>query len=415
LVSCSVINIKMLPVAAPGMAELPFLVKHRQEMLARYDAAQMERARLQGEQSGLQAQLQMLSLAIDAAYKDENRNAEFLRGLEGERDALAERSRCNLQQQEEQDGIIRSNDLYATRTALDVDCTEVGWDGEPICDHAYASMLTASYAQFNQLPDSELSLTNACRGLFRGFEWCRDLPEIGNMAKAFLSRPDWKDNLVVWCDDPSSGAGSSSIKAYTSESTPFYKVCTELTCKNKKGRIIDASGTQALSDDVVACHKFYASVMREAERLDLFKPNTDRVSVFRGYSKSFDNFAEAFPSQCPRITYELKSASLNKLKAMRFAGKNGTLFDILLKKHANISDHSFFPDEQEVLVPALTMFKVVRRQRGKKDDSPDVVYLEEISKDEFDSLSRFMMKAKSADSTAEFDATSSTCSTHQCD
>merc|ERR1712216_186627 len=162
-----------------------------------------------------------------------------LQGLEGERDRVAERSRAIIEEQKDQDGITANNCLYASRSALDVDSTEVG-DGEPICDTKYAAMLTQAYLQFNQLPDSELSLKSTCQGLYRGFEWCRDMSGIGNMAKAFLSRPDWKENLIHWCDDSSSGAGGSLIKAYTSEGTPFYKVCTELTCKNKKGRITDA-------------------------------------------------------------------------------------------------------------------------------------------------------------------------------
>jgi len=391
----------MQPVAAPGMAELPFLVRHRQEMLQRYDTAQTDLASLQGVQAGFQAELQMLQDAIDAVYKQDNRNLSVLQGLETERDRVAESSRANLEKQEEAEAIIRDNDLYAMRSAVSVDSTEVG-DGEheePIFDNAYATLLTVAYARFAQLSDSDLALHNTCPGLFRGFEWARDMPGIGSMAKAFLCRPDWKQNLVAWCDDEKSGAGCSSIKAYTSESTPFYKVCTELTCNNQKGRVHDEDGNTSLSVDVLACHKFYAGIIRELENLKLFKPNTDRISVYRGYSKSFDNFAAVFPSQYPRITYEIKSASVSKLRAMRFSGKSGTLFNILLNNIANISEHSFFPDEDEVVIPALTLFKVVRRQRGKKDIEPDVVFLEEISKDEFDSLCRTLMttRCKSAD------------------
>lgn len=163
-------------------------------------------------------------------------------------------------------------------------------------------------------------------------------------------------------------------KSYTSEDVPAYSAAS---------REFNSSFRQVggcLSADAQKCLAFYKGLHSGTTGFPSL-PTFTNVEVHRGIDHKFSSSPSG--NKC---NFTPKSASMSVDVALKFAAGKGTVIKYKMLKAYRIAAKSFFPEEEEVVIPMLTFFEVETFVR--REDAPDELVLRELTSGERENLLR---------------------------
>lgn len=183
-----------------------------------------------------------------------------------------------------------------------------------------------------------------------------------------LTEQQYTDKINAWAEQ----CGYSYIKCYTAEDPSIYEIVSGIFHDPDR---MDGNDTSA---GVKSCSPFQLGLHTEC----LSRGCRVRPQLWRGVRYKFTpsewdrkfQHTTLSPKGQPNVCfYDPKSASTNINVAKKFAGAHGTLYLLLnCEAYELTAQDSFFPSEEEHLIPLLSLFRFVYAQRS----DPDLIVLE---------------------------------------